>query len=212
MKTKLTLITFLVACTSILSAQNARTILDNASEAYQKAGGIIATFTLESRDTKAKDTYSYDGTAHMKEDKFKIEIPDAITWFDGATQWVYIKDTDEVNISSPTGEELQSISPSVLFNIYKKGFNLSYKGEKRSAGKLVHEIELTPQKKTGDFTKIVVQINKANNIFHRITLTDKNGLENTLTIVKYQTRNALADDTFKFNKVDYPSAEIIDLR
>lgn len=46
----------------------------------------------------------------MKGNKFKIEIPDAITWFDGTTQWVYIKDTDEVNITNPTGDELQAIS------------------------------------------------------------------------------------------------------
>lgn len=212
MKAKLLLLSLFVILTTTVSAQNPRTILDNASSAYQKAGGIIATFTLDSKDTKTNNTYSYDGTAHMKNDKFKIEIPDAITWFDGKTQWVYIKDTDEVNITEPTGEELQSISPSVLFNIYKKGFNLSYKGEKKNAGITVYQIELTPQKKIGDFTKIIVQVNKSNNIFHQITLIDKNGLENTLTIKKYQTGNTYSDDLFKFSKSNYPNAEIIDLR
>lgn len=212
MKAKLSIITIFLVFTTSIIAQNPKNILDKASDAYQKAGGVVATFTLDSKDTKTQNVYSYDGTAHMKGDKFKIEIPDAITWFDGATQWVYIKDTDEVNITEPTGEELQSISPSVLFNIYKKGFNLSYKGEKRSAGKTVHEIELTPQKKIGEFTKIVVQIDKLNNIFHKVTLIDKNGLENTLTIKKYQTGNTFADDLFKFSKTEYPSAEIIDLR
>lgn len=212
MKARLFIITILLAFSYSIAAQNAKNILDKASDAYQKAGDVIAAFTLDSKDTKTQNLYSYDGTAHMKGDKFKIEIPDAITWFDGKTQWVYIKDTDEVNITEPTGEELQSISPSVLFNIYKKGFNLSYKGEKMSAGKTVYEIELTPQKKVGDFTKIIVQINKSNNIFHKITLFDKNGLENTLTIKKYQTGNTFTDDLFKFSKTDYPSAEIIDLR
>lgn len=212
MKTKLFTVILFLAFTSVASAQNARSILDKASSAYEKAGGVIATFTLDSKDTKAKETYSYDGTAHMKGDKFKIEIPDAITWFDGSTQWVYVKDTEEVNISAPTGEELQSISPSVLFNIYKKGFNLSYKGQKKEAGKTLSEIELTPQKKTGDFAKIIVLIDKANNTFYKVTLIDKKGLENTLTIKKYQVGNNLSDETFKFNKNNYPNAEIIDLR
>lgn len=212
MKTRLFIITILLAFVSSLTAQNAKSILDKASDAYRKAGSVTATFTLDSKDTKTQNVYSYDGTAHMKGDKFKIEIPDAITWFDGKTQWVYIKDTDEVNITEPTGEELQSISPSVLFNIYKKGFDLSYKGERKSGGKTVYEIELSPQKKAGEFTKIIVQIEKSSYIFHKITLIDKNDLENTLTIRKYQIENMFSDDLFKFNKNDYSSAEIIDLR
>ncbi len=212
MKTRLftliTLFTFILSA----SAQDARSILDKASEAYSKAGAVTVTFTLDSKDTKAKTTYSYDGKAFMKGDKFKLEIPDAVTWFDGTTQWVYVKDTEEVNISNPTGEELQGISPSVLFSIYKKGYNLTYKGEKKSGGKTVQEVELAPQKKNADITKIVVQIDKANNTFHKISLTDKVGMLNSLTINSYQTSSNIPDSTFSFNKKEYPRAEIVDLR
>lgn len=212
MKFKLFALFILITFTAGLTAQNAREILDKASETYNKAGAVTAKFTLDSKDTKAQSTNSYDGKAFMKGNKFKIEIPYAITWFDGITQWVYIKDTEEVNISKPTGEELQAISPSVLFNIYKKGFNLSYKGEKRLNGKSLYEVELTPQKKNGDFTKIVVLIDKTSNIFSRIAVTDKAGIENILTIKSYLTGSNLTDDIFQFNKKDFPRAEIIDLR
>lgn len=212
MKIKLLTLFAIISFTQIVSAQDARAILDKASDAYNKAGAVTAKFTLDAKDTRAKTTYSYDGTAYMKGNKFKIEIPDAITWFDGTTQWVYIKDTDEVNITTPTGEELQAISPSVLFNIYKKGFNLKYLGEKKVAGKSFYEIELTPQKKGTEFTKIVVEINKVNNLFSKIAVTDKSGIENILTIKSYQTGTNLADTMFQFNKKDYPSAEVIDLR
>ncbi len=212
MKTRLftliTLFTFILSA----SAQDARSILDKASEAYSKAGAVTVTFTLDSKDTKAKTTYSYDGKAFMKGDKFKLEIPDAVTWFDGTTQWVYVKDTEEVNISNPTGEELQGISPSVLFSIYKKGYNLTYKGEKKLGGKTVQEVELAPQKKNADIAKIVVQIDKASNTFHKISLTDKVGMLNSLTINSYQTGGNIPDSTFSFNKKEYPRAEIVDLR
>jgi Outer membrane lipoprotein-sorting protein len=212
MKTKLFTLLIFILSASMTFAQNARAILDKASETYSKSGSITATFTLDAKDTKTRNTYSYDGTAHMKGNKFKIEIPDAITWFDGITQWVYVKDTEEVNISNPTGEELQAISPSILFNIYKKGFNLTYNGEKKLNGKPVYEVTLTPQKKVSEFTKIVVQIDKASSAFSKIIATDKTGMENILTIRKYQTNTGLADTAFRFNKGDYPKAEIIDLR
>jgi len=212
MKARLFTLILFIASTSIISAQNARAILDKASEAYNKAGGVTVSFTLDTKDAKAKNTYSYDGKAYMKGDKFKIEIPDAITWFNGSTQWVYVKDTEEVNISNPTGEELQGISPSVLFSIYKKGYNLTYKGETREAGKTLQQVELTPQKKNADITKIIVSIDKTSNIFYKITLTDKTGIQNTLTIKNYQSNSNIADTTFAFNKKDYPNAEIVDLR
>lgn len=212
MRAKLFTLTLFITIASLANAQDARTILDKASETYNAAGALIANFTLDMKDVKSGSVNSYDGKAYMKGDKFKIEIPDAITWFDGTTQWTYVKDSEEVNISSPTGEELQAISPSALFNIYKKGFNLSYKGEKKFAEKTLLEVELTPQKKGGDFTKIIVQIDKASNIFHKITLIDKSGLENLLTIKSYQTDKNLSESLFKFEKKDFPNAEIIDLR
>jgi outer membrane lipoprotein-sorting protein len=212
MKTKLFSLAVLLIFTSGIPAQDARSILDRVAEAYNKSGGATVTFTLDSKDTKAKTVYSYDGKAYMKGNKFKIEIPDAITWFDGTTQWVYIKDTEEVNISNPTSEELQGISPSMLFSIYKKGYSLAYKGEKKIGGKTIQEVELTPQKKNADIAKILVQVDKASNIFSKIILTDKVGTQNTLIINNYRTGTNIPDTTFSFNKNDYPQAEIIDLR
>ena len=193
-------------------AQDARTILDQALSAYTKAGGMTVTFSLDTKDTKANHTYSQDGTAWMKADKFKIELPEAITWFDGKTQWTYIKNTEEVNITNPTGKELQAISPSVLFSIYKNGFDLKYKGEKNVKGKAVQIIELTAQDKKADLKKILVEINKADKNFSKIVLYDTNEMENTLTINSYQQSANLGDNTFTFDKADFPDAEIVDLR
>lgn len=210
MKTKL--IALLLVIATAVNAQNARSILDKASDTYNKAGGITATFTLDAKDVKTKNTYSYDGKASMKGNKFKLEIPDGITWFDGTTQWVYIKDTDEVNVTEPTGEELQNISPAAIFSLYKKGFKLAYKGEKKAGGKNVYVVELTPESKKAEITKIIVTIDKISNLFSTITVSNKGGIENTLTIKKMQTNVAINDTTFAFSKKNYPAVEVIDLR
>lgn len=193
-------------------AQDARQILDKASATYNNAGGITANFTLETKDIKSQNTFSYDGKAFMKGNKFKIDTPDATTWFNGATQWVYVKDMEEVNISTPTTEELQSISPSVLFSIYKKGFNLKLKGEKKVFKNLCYEIEMTSQKKKADIPKIIVYIDKTTYTFAKIVVIDKSAMENILLITKYQTGLDLADSIFQFDKKNYPKADIIDLR
>lgn len=192
-------------------SQNAKTILDNASSAYTKAGGVIAKFTLNIQDTKAKTTYSHDGTAHMRGNKFKIEVPDGITWFDGKTQWVYAKGGDEVNVSNPTGDELASISPVAFLSLYKAGFTLKYKGEKKEQGKLVSIVEMIPQKK-GDYTRFLIYIDKSTSLFSKISLFAKDGTNTHLIINKLQTGVSIQDAVFIFNKKQYSGVEIVDLR
>ncbi len=206
------LIIFLLISTLAVNSQNARTILDNANETYNKAGGLVAAFTISTQDTKSKTTYSQDGTAYLKGNKFKIDVPDGITWFDGKTQWVYAQGGDEVNISNPTGEELAGVSPYVLLNIYKTGFKLSYKGEQKENSKSVYMVELIPESSKSEFSKIVVNIEKTSNLFSSIKMFNKNGFNNHLTIKNLKTGQNLPDNTFVFNKKDYPNIEVIDLR
>lgn len=193
-------------------AQNAREILDKVSSTYSASPGFILTFTLNSEDTGSKTTYSSDGKAYIKGNKFKIDVPDGMTWFDGKTQWVYVSGSDEVNVTNPTGEELASISPTALLNIYKTGFKLDYKGEKKENGKQVYTIEMTPQKKGSDVTKFILKIDKTTNLFTQITVKDKNGINNVLIIRKTEKILTLADSFFVFNKKEYPDVEVIDLR
>lgn len=212
MKIKFIALFLLILVSNISFAQNARTILDKASDSYLKAGAVTAKFTLNTKEVKSKQVYSQDGTALMKGNKFRIEVAQAITWFDGKTQWIYVKDNEEVNVSNPTGAELQAISPSLLFSIYKQGYDLKYNGEKTMNGKSVYEVEMIAQNKKNELKQIIVQINKTNNTFAKIVLYDTNGMENTLIINSYQTNSTMSDASFVFSAKDYPQAEIIDLR
>lgn len=206
----LTILLFL--STFFVDAQNARSILDNANKAYTDAGGLVATFTIDTQDTKSRTTYSQDGTAYLKGNKFKIDVPDGITWFDGKNQWVYAQGGDEVTVTNPTGEELAGVSPSVLLNIYKTGFKLDYKGEQKENGKNVHVVDLIPENSKADFSKITVSIQKSDNLFSSIKMFNKNGINNHLIIKSIRKSGNLPDNTFIFNRKEYPNTEIIDLR
>lgn len=195
-----------------LNAQNAKDILDKANLAYNQAGGIVASFTVNTEDVKGKTIYSQDGKAYLKGNKFKIDVPDGITWFDGKTQWVYAKGGDEVNVSNPTGEELAGVSPSVLLSLYKAGFKLSYKGEKKEKTKTVYVVEMIPLGKKTEFSRMIVTIDKVTNIFTSVSTYGKDGMDNHLIINKIQTGVNLSDAVFVFNKKEYPGVEVIDLR
>lgn len=209
MKTKLLIISALLF-SQLAIAQNAKTILGDAAAIFNGSGVIIG-FTLNEEQPKAKKIYSQDGTACIRENKFKIEVPDGITWFDGKTQWVYPKGSDEVNMSNPSGEELAAISPNVLLNMYKTGFNLSYKGQFTDQGKSVYRVEMAPQNKKSEISKFVINVNKQNSQITSIVVHNKDGNINTLKIKSYQNL-PLPTSMFVFDKKEYPNVEIIDLR
>jgi len=210
MRIKILLITTLFF--QISMAQNAKDILEKTSDAYKDISGFILSFTLNTEDTAEKVTYTHDGKAYLKGNKFKIDVPDGITWFDGKTQWVYMKGGDEVNVSNPTGEELAAISPVALLSIYKSGFKLNYLGEKTEKGKSVYRVEMIPQQKNSEITKFILSIDKSTYYFTSIILKGKDGVNNNLTITNTKKGAGLTDKAFIFDKNEYPDLEIIDLR
>lgn len=193
-------------------SQNAASILDKAASAYENSNGMSATFTLRTRSEVQKVTESFEGTIHMKGDKFTLITPDMITWFDGKTQWTYVERNEEVNVSTPTGEELQMTNPALLLSMYKKGFTPKYLGESTAPnGKAAYDIELTPKKK-GDILKVTLQIEKFSNFPAKIVVEAKNDISSTIQISQLKTGVNQPDDFFVFKESEYPDAEVIDLR
>ena len=192
--------------------QNAEAILDKAAAAYESSNGIKASFAANIRYEKEGVAESFEGTIQMKGDKFVLTTPGMRTWFDGKTQWTYMERTEEVNISNPSGDELQFTNPMMLLNSYKKGFNLSYIGESTADnGKMADDLLLTSKGKD-DIDKIEVQIEKATSLPVRMTVTMKNGLRSVIRISKMQTGQNQTNQLFVFNPGDFPNAVEIDLR
>ncbi|BEG99390.1 LolA-like putative outer membrane lipoprotein chaperone [Bacteroides sedimenti] len=179
----------------------AKKILDQTSAAFAKAGGIKATFSIRTGGERT------NGVLQLKNNKFVLNTNDAITWFDGKTQWSYLKHSDEVNISNPSQEELQSMNPYTMLNIYKTGFNYKYNGMVGNN----HKITLTPLNKKEAISRITLLISKNNYQPQQIIVEQQNN-KSEIIITGYQTNQSYSESLFKFNKKNYPNAEVIDLR
>ncbi len=191
----------------------AKNILDLATQKYTEAGGIDAYFSMNIKDTKAKVTHSFDGKIQMKGNKFYFSTPENAVWFDGDTQWAYLKNNEEVNVTKPGEEETQMMNPAAIFELYKKGCKYKYNGEKKDIkSRLVYEVELSPENKKGEIQKLQIQFNKTDYMPVMFQIFYKNNLQNVIYINTYKTKQILPDNTFVFDKKKYPDAEIIDLR
>lgn len=191
----------LLVLTVSISAQNAtqaRKILDKTASIIGRKGGAVANFSISGKYGNSS------GTIAIKGNKFNAKTPQAIVWYDGNTQWTYMKKNQEVNVSTPTEAQQQSMNPYKFISIYKNGFKLGMKNV--SEGWQIH-LYATNQKRTIKEMYIVVG---KNYLPKTIRMRQSNGWT-TIKVTNFKAKN-LADTMFRFNAKDFPNAEVIDLR
>ena len=97
MKKLLTLwmLTLLPYCLGAQTNKKAAEVLDKVLAEWSESSGIRADFIG-----------TENGFLLIKGKKFYLNNGSIQSWYDGKTQWSYVADTEEVNISHPTNEEL----------------------------------------------------------------------------------------------------------
>ncbi|MDR1373286.1 MAG: hypothetical protein LBJ17_09285 [Dysgonamonadaceae bacterium] len=192
----------------------AKEMLEKSEIAFNSSGAISAYFTINIRESVSRDIKSFDGTIYIKGNKFKINAPDYDVYFDGTTQWVYNKIHGEVNISDPDTTEIQTLNPSVIYQIYRKGCNYKFVGTKTDVKmRKVSEIILMPKSKKQDVRELTLQVNEKDFLPVYFHLKFKNNdLDNEIFINKYNINQNLSDNIFIFDASQFPDVEIIDLR
>ena len=184
--------------TSLAEAQTAKQVLDKTAATVSNKTGVSASFTIKGNNMNAS------GTIAIKGKKFHASTPQATIWFDGKTQWTYVKDNDEVNVSNPTDAELAAINPYNFIYMYKKGY--TYTMTKKGGN---FEVHLKATGKKG-ISEMYILVNQKSYTPSQIRMKQQKGWT-TIDIKNFKKAN-MADGTFRFNSKDFPSAEIIDLR
>lgn len=190
----------LLCTTTTISAESAKGVLDKASAAISKKGGVSASFVL-----KSAQMGETSGKISVKGKKFHASTPLAIVWFDGKTQWTYIKKNDEVNVSNPSEAELQAINPYNFINMYKKG----YKYTMKTTGN-THIVHLNATDKKRSVQEMYITVNKSTYIPTEVKMRQGSKWI-TISISNFKA-TPLNDSMFRFNAKDFPNAEVIDLR
>ena len=150
------------------------------------------------------------GNIKIKGNEFRLELDQQIIISDDTTQWVYLKESNELQIMEYDSLD-EMISPNKLFTIYEEGYKNNYVELKNENGLSLHIIDLFPIE-SNSFQKIQLQINSEKIQLHNIILYDKNGGTFNYLITKFNVDTDLDPNLFKFNKEDYPEIQIIDLR
>ena len=151
-----------------------------------------------------------DGNIKINGNKFRLELNQQIIISDDTTQWIYLKESNELQIMEYDSQD-DMLSPNKLFTIYENGYKNNYVELKEESEKNTHIIDLFPVE-SNEFTKIQLHIDAEEIQLKNIILYDKNGGIFTYLITSFLTNTEMDQKVFSFNSDEYPDIEIIDLR
>ena len=180
-------------------AQTAKEVLDKCAATVTAKEGVQASFTMNSAQYG-----SASGTIAVKGRMFHASTAIASMWFDGKTQWTYMKKNDEVNVTNPTEDQQQALNPYNFINLDKKGYK--YSMTKTDAGYSVH---LTSTGKAR-ISELFITVDKDSYQPKEVKLL-QNKKWTTFTISNLK-QVQMDDSAFRFNSKDFHTAEVIDLR
>ncbi len=194
----------LLTCLAAIAvmAQSPSQMLDKCVSAINASGGVTANYSISSSQGTST------GTISMQGNKFRVVSPDAKCWYDGTTQWSWSPLTGEVNITTPTAEDLQMTNPIAAVRHFKANFNM--KKAKAQTSK-TYAIKLTPKKKDSIKT-LWLYFDETTSLLRtaRFEMSDKSVYIIKITGYKHKS---LPASTFKFDKSQVPAGtEVVDLR
>ena len=197
---KMILLAFMAVLSLGAFAQTAQQVLDKTAKVIGNKSGASANFNMSSPKYG-----SASGTIAIKGKKFNARTAQATVWYDGKTQWTYMKKTNEVNVSNPTQAQQMSMNPYTFINIYKTGYTSTMKTIGSN-----YKVRLVAQNKKRTVQELILTIDKKSYIPSQIKMRQGNTWS-TITVSNFKAKS-ISNSTFVFNSKDFPKAEIVDLR
>jgi len=214
MKRIVFVITGLMILVSTAYAQydpDARKVLDKMSEKYLAIPSFSANivYTLENVEDDIHE--SFEGQIGIKQEKFRLTADEQEIIINNNTVWTYLAEENEVNIDNYDSDD-QEVTPSNIYNIYKKGYKYILFGEENIDGKSYSVVDLSPEDKDSDYFRIRLFIGKSNSVLRKFTLFADSGNRYIYDIKNFNPEANLPESYFIFDIDRYEGIDVIDLR
>ncbi len=184
-------------------------ILDNFANKALKAPSITMKFNLVNSNQTDNSSDTLAGSVIISKDKYKLDLPDNIIWFNGETSWSYLPAEKEVTITKADRKDntFQS-KPSLIFSAYKKGYKNRLVEEKSDS----YIVDMYPEDLKSELVRIRLTIGKPELNLISLEYKKKDGTIITLHVKEYDLKEKPESDTFVYQPDKYKDVEVIDMR
>jgi outer membrane lipoprotein carrier protein len=166
-------------------------------------------FDLVTSDQMENTNDTLSGSVILSKDKYKLDLPDNTTWFNGETSWSYLPAEKEVTITKADKKDKSFQNrPSAIFSMYKDGYKSRLIEESSDS----YLIDLYPEDLKSDLLRVRLSIGKSLLNLIRLEYKKKDGIVATLFVSEYNLKVKPLPDTFVFQASKYKGVEVIDMR
>ncbi|WP_290096204.1 LolA-like putative outer membrane lipoprotein chaperone [uncultured Duncaniella sp.] len=203
MRRLFSIVSLLMVALCVGAASSGGALLQRCAAKIKSAPSLSVTYTVSA------DGNTAEGLLVLQGEMFTISTSGMVSWYDGKSQWTYSDQIGEVNVISPTAEEVQQINPFAIV----KSFSSSYSSEQvKSSSAGVTTLRLTANNRKSDISSADVTINDKTLYPTRIVLTMSNRQKVTINIKNVKAGGKLPVSNFRFDVKRYPNVQVIDLR
>ena len=193
-------------------------IIDDMTAKFKTYPSLFLNFSATVSLLQGKTETEQEGKIWLKNNMmYKFELPNLVIYFDGSKIYHFMPEFNEVNIMPPdpdeNDEDFQMFNPQSYFNLSSKNFKSNLVRESVQNKRNVYEIDLYPiQLKTTKFSRIRIMVEKSTLQLVYLKAFMIDGIQYELSFKPYDIqKNAYRDAFFKFNFLEHPNVEVIDL-
>lgn len=212
MKIRIFLLSLSIAWISYASGQTdqaAVKILDKFSSGALSAPSISMKFKLANDDLAENSKDTLNGSVIISKDKYKLDLPDNIVWFNGDVSWSYLPAEKEVTITKPDKKDNSfQNKPSGIFTMYKKGYKIRLIDDNAT----MSIIDLYPEDIKSEIIRVRLTIGKAATDLKSLEYKRNDGVVLTVQVIEYNLKFKPDQDTFTFKPEKYKGVEVVDMR
>lgn len=198
--------------TTMVTGQNddaAIKILDRFSEKSLAAPSVSMKFELVTVNQMDNSNESISGSIILSKNKYRLELPDNITWFNGETVWSYLIAEKELTINKADKKDNSFQNrPSTIFSIYKEGYKCRLIEDKPDLA----TIDLYPEDIKSEHLRVRLIIGKALLDLRSLEYKKRDGIVITLNVLNYDLKQKPEPNSFVYPQSAYKGVEVIDMR
>lgn len=185
-------------------------ILDIFSSTATDAPSVSMKFLMITSDQLENTRDTINGEVILSKNKYMLELPDNIVWYDGKTSWNLLPVEKEITITEPDRKDDSfQTNPSSIFTMYKEGFKCRLVEEKARH----YIIDLYPENiNNDDLIRVRLTIEKKTHYLDNFEYKRRDGITIDFKITEYNLTVVPGQDTFIYKESEHKGVEVIDMR
>ena len=190
-----------------LSAQDADVILDKVVAGIKADAPVRMDYSYSVYDDDGEMLQSDKGVIYIDDNRYALLMQDMKVWCNGATQWSYMREIDEIYVTDASSDEAQNLCPLYVIESYRDGYDVSLaeKGKDWS-------VKLQAKDDEADVKSVELFISKDNNRLVAMLIHMSGQGYLGVKLDGYTPSCGVDNGIFECPLDEYPAVEVIDMR